>query len=308
MSFTNPSAFILLIPLAVLIMYKKNLLNSLFHVSEKMLPQRQPAGFYFDLFSKTLFLLSIVTLITALSSPSLRSEKKRYLSSGNDYFFILDVSPSMSILDSGGRKRIDTAKEMILKFREERGNDCPGLILFSDEAFLSVPPTPDYRWFDEKLKSADIIYPDRGTALGDSVALACFYLRKNIGGEKFAILFSDGGGNTGSFSSEAASEIAFDYGIRIYTIAMGSGLSDANYQPEQLRKIASLTGGLFFEGDDAESLESAVSFIGRIEKRERTVEKVIVFESRTDLFLIAGFIFLFLSLCIRSVVLRDIEA
>jgi Ca-activated chloride channel family protein len=256
---------------------------------------------------RLLYSVSLVLIIIALSGPSMRNEKIRYLTEGDDYFFILDVSPSMSVNDLSGVRRVDAAKKMIRKFRKERGNDHPGLILFSDEAVLAVPPTPDFSWFDKIADNADIVYPDRGTALGDAVALAVFYLKKSSSDEKIAVLFSDGGSNTGRISPEAASVIAKESGVKIYTIALGRDLVDkGNFRPDVLKKIASDTGALYFHGNDTGEIEYALSFIGEMEKRERVSEKRVELESRAWFFMLLALIFAAVSVFVRTFVLNDI--
>ena len=213
----------------------------------------------------------------------------------------------MSVNDLDGIRRIDAAKEMVREFREERGNDHPGLILFSDEAVLAVPPTPDFIWFDKIAANADIVYPDRGTALGDAVALAVFYLKKSASDEKIAVLFSDGGSNTGSISPEAASALARESGIKIYTVALGRDDEDkGNFRPEVLKKIASDTGALYFHGDNKREIEYALSFIGEMEKRERVSEKRVELESCAGFFMLLALICVTISVFIKTFILKDI--
>ncbi len=278
MIFQNPSAFLLFIPLAAIFLFfrgkKRNYIVHSFKTDRLILPG----------ISTFLYLCCVLFIITALSSPSLRQEKTKYITPGENYFFILDVSPSMAVNDIDGKRRIDAAKEIIKGFRKTRANDYPGLILFSDEAVLSVPPSPDINWFDNAVSDADVVYPDRGTALGDAAALAVFYLRKSAAENKIAVLLSDGISNTGTVSPQTAARAASESGIKIYTVSVGSDSIDNDI----LKMTASETGALYFNGESINELEYAFSFIGSMEGRERISEKVIDFVNYRDVFIKAA--------------------
>ena len=305
MGFESPAAFLLLIPLVLLPAYGRR--NRGFFIHHNEGKNRCSAGFLSGLCS-VLFYFSLFIIITALSGPSIRNEKTRYLTRGDDYFFILDASPSMSVADITGMRRIDAAKKVVTDFSKTRGNDYPGLILFSDEAYLAVPPTADLNWFDEAVKRSDVIYPDRGTAIGDAVALAVFYLKKSDSDNKTGILISDGVSNTGRISPAAAARIAYENSIKIYTVSAGRKSDDAKEDsPDVLKQISSDTGALSFSGEDIKELEYAFSFIGNIEERERDREKVVSLESFEDLFIISGLILMILSVLIRTFILKEID-
>ncbi len=292
----NPSALFLFIP--VLLFYLFSAEKSSFNNCTEVFQGRKSL---LSLAGRSLYILSISLVIFALSSPSIRNEKTRYLSPGEDYFFILDVSPSMSVRDMDGIPRIDAAKKIIADFRKVRANDCPGLILFSDEAFLSVPPTPDLNWFDRAVKDASVIYPDRGTSVGNAAALAVFYLKKSVHENRIAILLSDGISNTGTVSPGTAADAAAENRIKIYTVSIGASADET-----VLEMLSSATGALHFRAENKKELEYAFSFIGSLEKRERITEKVVELESLRDLLVLAAFISAVVSLFIRIIVLREL--
>ena len=303
MLFENMSAFLLIVPLAVLYLFSFKRSNDFYMYS--FITERK--GFFLSRFSSFLYLLSMILVVAALSGPSFRTEKIRYLSPGDNYFFILDVSPSMSVSDIDGIRRIDAAKRIIENYRKTRGNDYPGLILFSNEAFLAVPPSPDIDRFDEAVGNADIIYPDRGTAVGDAAALAVFYLKKSVSEDKIGILVSDGVSNTGSVSPEAAAEKAAENNIKIYTVSVGSAVNKGSiYNADTLEMIASETGALHFSGENMKELDYAFSFISSMEDRERISEKVITTENIGSWFSAAALICLLISLFIRIFILKEI--
>ena len=303
MLFENMSAFLLIVPLAVLYLFGFKRSNDFYMYS--FITERK--GFFLSRFSSFLYLLSMILVIAALSGPSFRTEKIRYLSPGDNYFFILDVSPSMSVSDIDGIRRIDAAKRIIENYRKTRGNDYPGLILFSNEAFLAVPPSPDIDRFDEAVRNADIIYPDRGTAVGDAAALAVFYLKKSVSEDKIGILVSDGVSNTGSVSPEAAAEKAAENNIKIYTVSVGSAVNKGSiYNADTLEMIASETGALHFSGENMKELDYAFSFISSMEDRERISEKVVTTVNIGSWFSAAALICLLISLFIRIFILKEI--
>ena len=303
MLFENLSAFLLSIPLAVFFLFNFKSRNNCYVYS--FFTERK--GFFLSRFSSFLYIFSMVLVIAALSGPSFRTEKIRYLSPGDNYFFILDVSPSMSVSDIDGTRRIDAAKKVIESYRKTRGNDYPGLILFSNEAVLSVPPSPDINRFDEAVGNADIIYPDRGTAVGDAAALAVFYLKKSVSEDRIAILVSDGVSNTGSVSPEAAAEAAAENNIKIYTVSAGTAESSGStYNEDILEMIASETGALHFSGRSMKELDYAFSFISSMEDRERISEKLVETENISSWFSAAAFFCLLVSVFIKIFILKEI--
>ena len=305
MLFKNLPAFLLFIPLAAFYIFRHKKSNDFYiysFFSEKK-------GYLLSVISSSLYILSSVFVVIALSAPSFKTEKIRYISPGDNYFFILDVSPSMSVNDIDGMRRIDAAKKIIEDYRKTRGNDYPGLILFSNEAFLSVPPSPDLNWFDEAVKRADVIYPDRGTAVGDAVALSVFYLKKSEAEDKIGILISDGISNTGSVSPLAAAKAASENKIKIYTVSLGNvtaGSKGSSYNEDYLEMIASETGAMHFSGENIRELEYAFSFISSMENRERISEKVIETENIGSWFTAAALICLLISGFIKIFILKEI--
>ena len=303
MLFKNLPAFILFIPLTVFFLFRNR--KSCDYYISSFFSEKKGGGL--SGISSFFYILSMILVVIALSAPSLKTEKIRYISPGDNYFFIFDVSPSMSVNDIDGMRRIDAAKKIITDYRKTRGNDYPGLILFSNEAFLSVPPSPDIKWFDEAVKRADVIYPDRGTALGDAVALSVFYLKKSVSDEKIGILISDGISNTGSISPEAAAKAASENNIKIYTVSLGSGAGkDSRNNDNTLEMIASETGALHFSGENIKELDYAFSFISSMEKRERISEKIIETENIGSWFTVSALLCLLISVFVKIFILKEI--
>ncbi len=250
----------------------------------------------------------MVFIITALSAPSFRVEEERYLTPEKIIFLYSMFLPACPLQMWTGKRRIDAARDIISGFRKTRGNDYPGLILFSDVAFLSAPPSPDFRWFDNTLENADIVYPDRGTAIGDAAALAVFYLRKSLSDDKIGIIISDGVNNTGRISPHTAAEAAAENGIRLYTVSVGSDSQAQTDEGENvLKMIAEKSGALYFNGKDMKEMEYAFSFIGNMEERERHVEKIVRLERFSTVFIAAALICLLISVFVRQAVLREIN-
>ncbi len=296
-----PAVFLLLVPVIIFYLLTLRAGNSFM-----VLPVfKHGKAAVLSSFASVMYFLSLLLIITALSAPSFRTEKTRYLSPGENYFFILDISPSMSVKDIDSIKRIDAAKKVIKKFRAARANDYPGLILFSDKAFLAVPPSPDINYFDSALENADIIYPDKGTAIGDAVGLAVYYLKKANSENRIAVLVSDGISNTGFISPLSAAKEAVKNNIRIYTVCAGSNA--VNSTENTLEMIATETGALYFRGESINELEHAFSFISSVEERERIAEKVIKLENFSNVFIKAALILLFISFFIKAVVLKEIS-
>jgi len=253
---------------------------------------RPPVSFRVMLlkFSAVMFWAGMVLLILALAGPTRTERERVYLSRGIDIMLVMDVSPSMAAEDFQPVNRFETARSVIRRFVDRRPNDQIGLVAFSAEAALRVPPTLNYDHLIESLNELQLMELGDGTAIGMGVALASLHLQGSSAEQRVIVLLTDGVNNAGEISPEAAAEVAGDSGVRIYAIGVGSGQEArievrdpetgqlyrgtvrGSYDQETLERIADLSGGSYFTAGSAGTLESVFDAIGTAESTERRVQ------------------------------------
>ncbi len=268
--------------------------------------------------------IALVLLVVALAGPSLASNRKVYLERGMDIMIVLDQSPSMAARDFGAEDRLTTAREMVKDFISTRENDSIGLVSFSEEAQLRLPPTVDHDLLFSTLDDIAIMDRGDGTAIGMGLALAVLHLSSSTAGEKAILLITDGDNNVGEIQPATAASMAAQTGIRIYTIGLGttgdvpiefldresgkilSGTMKSVYDGTLLKRIAEISGGDYFYARSSGSLETILQTINTLESYEvRTKITVVKNSFHNQLILIALALF-FAHWLVRRVLLGEI--
>jgi len=202
----------------------------------------------------------------------------------------VDLSSSMLAEDFAPANRIDVAKQTALEFVRARTSDRIGVVAFAAQALTQVPITTDYAVLEEALRELRVGMLEDGTAIGTAIATAATRLRRAPGKSKVIILLTDGVNNRGTVDPRTAAQAAAAFGIRIYTIGVGTrgeapvptgqGVDGLRYQnlPVEideplLTDVARATGGRYFRATDSESLRHVFEEINRLEKT--TVEQVV---------------------------------
>lgn len=275
------------------------------------------------IFSWVLFWFGVFSLIFALSGPMIIKKDKIFLTKGIDLIIVLDESPSMSAEDFKPVNRFTSAKKVIKDFTLSRENDQIGLVTFSTEAILRVPPTMNYDRIFEVLESLQIMELGDGTAIGKGIAVAALHLRTSKAKEKVIILLTDGVNNKGKILPEEAARLAYELGIRIYTIGIGKE-SDKSWQfknpqtgkvyeatsgefdEKLLVKIAGLSGGKYFYAGKLKTLSNIFEEIDSIEKTEKRMKISVTRNPLHKQFILAGFFIILLSFILRKWVLKEI--
>jgi Ca-activated chloride channel family protein len=237
----------------------------------------------YKVYLKYLLGFSYALMIVALARPQDTSVGQTLNAEGIDIVLSLDVSPSMDA-DDLKPTRLEAAKEVAVNFVKGRPNDRIGLVIFAAESFTQCPATIDHNVLIQQLEGLHSNLLLRSTAIGMGLASAVNNLR-NLGGKsKVVILMTDGVNESGSISPETALEIAQMYGVRVYTIGVGS--SGEAYMPMEdeegniigrqklpvaidealLKKIAANTGGRYFRATDNASLKQIYNEIDKLEK------------------------------------------
>lgn len=209
-------------------------------------------------------------LVTALASPVIENETIDMKDEGYEISLILDASGSMA---QGGKFEI--VKKIVEDFVKARVHDKVGLTIFADFAYVAVPLTYDKESLLRLLDKVEVgIAGTSRTALYEALFLSTKLFKNSKAKDKIAILLTDGMDNADTVPLEVAINTAKKYGIRVYTIGVGQ---PGDFNPYVLEKIASETGGKYFEADSVKRLKEVYATIERLEKSEikgkRYIEK-----------------------------------
>lgn len=289
--FQNPEFFwlLLLLPIAgAWYFWKRNKLTAQVKISS-LKGFKTGSGFLAKLRPMlfVLRLLALAFLITALARPrtvdvSTRTKTTR----GIDIVIAIDVSASMLAKDLKP-DRLDALKKVGGEFIMGRPNDRIGLVEYAGESYTRTPITSDKAIVLSSLD--DIKYNniiEGGTAIGMGLATAVNRLKDSKAKSKVIILMTDGVNNAGFIEPTTASELAVEFGIKVYTIGIGTNgtaLSPVQIRPDGsfqygnipveidedlLKEIAKKTGGLYFRATDNQKLEDIYQEINKLEKTD----------------------------------------
>jgi len=328
LSFLNPEFFwlLLLIPAAAAWLYlKRNQQTATLKISST-------AGFTG---SKSFFvklypflgvfrLLALTALIVAMARPrTVDISNKTKTTKGIDIVMAIDVSGSMLAKDLKPN-RMEALKKVAASFVDERPNDRIGLVVYASEAYTKTPVTSDKAIIQQAIESIkyDNVLQD-GTGIGMGLATAVNRLKDSKAKSKVIILLTDGVNNAGFIEPETASDIAKQYGIKVYTVGIGTnGMAEFPYAiapngqflfrmmqveiDEQLMKnIARKTDGKYFRATSNNKLEEIYAAINKLETTEIEELKFYDYDEKYRPFVwLAGFLLL-LELGLRNTVYRS---
>jgi Ca-activated chloride channel homolog len=216
--------FLIIIPLLILwYWFRHNQRNAEIQLSTTSVFESSGKSFrqyaFHGLFA--LRMLALGLLIVALARPQSSSSKQDISVEGIDIVMALDISSSMLAQDLKP-DRLEAAKIVAQDFINGRPNDRVGLVVFSRETFTQVPLTTDHAVLKNIFRDIKSGLLEDGTAIGDGLATAVNRLQDSKAISKVIILLTDGENNSGSLDPSSAAEIAKLYGIRIYTIGVGT--------------------------------------------------------------------------------------
>jgi len=216
-----------------------------------------------------------------MARPQTKNENQRAEGEGIDIVLCIDVSGSMTAQDFQPN-RLEAAKVVATNFVNKRLTDRIGIVIFSGESFTQCPITTDHAVVLSAIKSIRNGLLEDGTAIGSGLATSVDRLRNSKSKSKVVVLLTDGENNGGLIDPKTAKEIAKTFGIRVYTIGMGTdGFAK---QPEStgigvvmqnvkvsideklLNEIANETGGKYFRAKDNEGLQGIYNEIDKMEK------------------------------------------
>ena len=216
--------FLLLIPIALLIWYffknKKNTSEIIFsdlHSLEKTKTIKNQLIHLPHLFK----ICALILLIIALARPQSSTNWEESTTEGIDIILSMDISGSM-LAEDLKPNRLEASKEVAMDFISKRANDRVGLVIFSGESFTQCPLTTDHNVLINLFKDVKSGMVEDGTAIGMGLATAVNRLKESDAISKVIILLTDGVNNKGVVAPFTAAEIAKKFGIRVYTIGVGT--------------------------------------------------------------------------------------
>jgi len=228
--------------------------------------------------------LGVAAWIIAAAGPHVGLGRSEVKSEGISIVLAVDVSSSMLSQDFAPADRIDVAKQTAIDFVRDRPDDRIGLVAFAAQALSLVPITTDYGVLEQALGDLHVgTVSEDGTAIGTAIGTAASRLRRAPGKSKVVVLLTDGVNNRGLVDPRTAAQAAAAFGVRIYTIGVGTegeapvptgqGLEGMRYQtmPVELDErllgdVATMTGGRYFRATDSQSLREIFGEIDRLEK------------------------------------------
>lgn len=165
--------------------------------------------------------VAVGAMVVALARPQSSLSRQEMTVEGIDIVMAMDISGSM-LAEDFRPNRLEAAKKVAAEFIEGRKSDRMGLVVFAGQAFTQVPLTVDHHVLLQQLGSVKSGVVRDGTALGDGLATAINRIKDSEAKSKVIILLTDGVNNQGSVDPMSAAEICKLYGIRLYTIGVGS--------------------------------------------------------------------------------------
>ena len=266
-----------------------------------------------------------VLLILVLARPQTQNSWKNETMEGIDIMLAMDVSTSM-LAEDLKPNRIEAAKQVAADFIIGRPNDNIGLTIFAGEAFTQCPMTTDHASLLNLLHNVRTDIAQRliedGTAIGMGLANAVSRLKDSKAKSKVVILLTDGSNNRGDLSPMTAAEIAKSFGIRVYTIGVGTnkvapypmpvagGVQYINIPVEidtkMLQDKASATEGDFYRATNNKELQQIYKEIDKLEKSKLNVKKFSKRYEAYQPFAIAAVILLLLEILLRITIFRKL--
>jgi len=267
--------------------------------------------------------LATTLIIVAMARPqTLDISTKTKTTRGIDIVMAIDVSASMLAKDLKPN-RLEALKKVASKFINRRPNDRIGLVEYAGESYTRTPVTSDKGIILKSLR--DIKYNTiitGGTAIGMGLATAVNRLKESKAKSRIIILLTDGVNNSGFIDPQTASELAVEYGIKTYTIGLGSNgmalspvaINNGKFQYSRiqveideklLKEIASETGGKYFRATNNKKLEDIYDEIDKLEKTEIEEFKYYNYEEKFRPLVLLALGLLVLEFLLRHTLLRS---
>jgi Ca-activated chloride channel family protein len=317
MTFARPWILLLLLAFALWWWIRRRRQAPAAPYSDVTLPAQAVQGAWWVKLPPALRGLSLAVLLLAAAGPRIGGDTVEVKQEGIAIVITIDISSSMLAEDFAPSNRLEVAKRQAVGFIRGRTADRIGLVAFAGEALTQVPVTLDYPVIEQAVMDLKIGSLEDGTAIGSGLATAVNRLRRAPDKSKVILLLTDGENNKGLIDPRTAAATAAAFGIKVYTIGVGTigeapiptgrGLGGFRYEllpvridEPLLQEIAQKTGGRYFRAKDSEALSRIFRQIDVLEKTPIQVTRYTRYDETTRPLILLGLGALALELLIAT--------
>ena len=326
--FANPNYLWLLLILPVVLtwqIFSRNKTQPLLKMPS--LSNFQEGSFFWARIFHGLFifrLCAIGLIILAIARPqTVDISTRTKTNKGIDIVMAIDVSSSMLAQDLKP-DRLTALKRVAAEFIQDRRSDRIGLVVYAGESYTKTPITSDKNIVKSSMREINFqgLIED-GTAIGMGLATSVNRLKDSKAKSKIIILLTDGVNNSGFIDPKIATELAVEFGIKTYTIGLGSngtalapvgilpngkfkyGLTKVEIDEALLKEIALKTGGIYFRATNNQKLEEIYQEINKLEKTEIEEFKYYNYEEKYRILILLAIGFIIFEWIFRNTLFKS---
>lgn len=325
--FANPEFFwlLLLLPLMLLLYWywnKESQANVTFSSTIAFKKTKSWSDALYHLLF-VLRMIAIALIVVALARPQTHSENaKTKITDGIDIVMAIDVSASMLSQDLKPN-RFEALKKVASQFVKDRPNDRIGLVIYAGESYTKTPVTTDKSIILNALSEITYGQIEDGTAIGMGLATAVNRLKESKAKSRVIILLTDGVNNTGFIDPQTAAELAAEYGIKVYTVGIGTNgmalspyalnadgsiiyrMQQVDIDEPLMKKIAQVTKGRYFRATNNQKLQQIYDEINQMETTKIEEFKYTEVDEKFRWWVLVAGVLLLLEFVLKHTLLRN---
>lgn len=325
--FANPEFFWLLLLLPLMLLWywywnKKSQANVTFSTTIAFKKTKSWSDALYHLLF-VLRMIAIALIVVALARPQTHSENaKTKITDGIDIVMAIDVSASMLSQDLKPN-RFEALKKVASQFVKDRPNDRIGLVIYAGESYTKTPVTTDKSIILNALSEITYGQIEDGTAIGMGLATAVNRLKESKAKSRVIILLTDGVNNTGFIDPQTAAELAAEYGIKVYTVGIGTNgmalspyalnadgsiiyrMQQVDIDDPLMKKIAQVTKGRYFRATNNQKLQQIYDEINQMETTKIEEFKYTEVDEKFRWWVLVAGVLLLLEFVLKHTLLRN---
>ena len=325
--FANPEFFWLLLLLPLMLLWywywnKKSQANVTFSSTIAFKKTKSWSDALYHLLF-VLRMIAIALIVVALARPQTHSENaKTKITDGIDIVMAIDVSASMLSQDLKPN-RFEALKKVASQFVKDRPNDRIGLVIYAGESYTKTPVTTDKSIILNALSEITYGQIEDGTAIGMGLATAVNRLKESKAKSRVIILLTDGVNNTGFIDPQTAAELAAEYGIKVYTVGIGTNgmalspyalnadgsiiyrMQQVDIDEPLMKKIAQVTKGRYFRATNNQKLQQIYDEINQMESTKIEEFKYTEVDEKFRWWVLVAGVLLLLEFVLKHTLLRN---
>lgn len=325
--FANPEFFWLLLLLPLMLLWywfwnKKSQANVTFSTTLAFKKTKSWSDALYHLLF-VLRMIAIALIVVALARPQTHSENaKTKITDGIDIVMAIDVSASMLSQDLKPN-RFEALKKVASQFVKDRPNDRIGLVIYAGESYTKTPVTTDKSIILNALSEITYGQIEDGTAIGMGLATAVNRLKESKAKSRVIILLTDGVNNTGFIDPQTAAELAAEYGIKVYTVGIGTNgmalspyalnadgsiiyrMQQVDIDEPLMKKIAQVTKGRYFRATNNQKLQQIYDEINQMETTKIEEFKYTEVDEKFRWWVLVAGVLLLLEFVLKHTLLRN---